>query len=64
MNTSLKQPFYFQLIILVGFIFIALMLFALARLIYRDSFQVGRYIDESMSLIEEDKKTGKASKLN
>jgi hypothetical protein len=46
-----SQPFYFQLLIIGGFVFIALMLFALARSIYRDSFQVGSYIDRSRDFI-------------
>ncbi len=59
MSTSkLKsQPLHFQLILIGGFIFIAFMLFALARSIYRDSFQVGSYIDRSLVLIESKKAT-------
>jgi len=48
---SSGQSFFLQVVLVVGFIFIALMLFALARSIYRDSFQVGGYIDDLESLI-------------
>ncbi len=52
-----SQPLHFQLILIGGFIFIAFMLFALARSIYRDSFQVGSYIDRSLTLVETQKVT-------
>jgi len=50
-----QQPFYFQVVLIVGFVFIVLMLSALARSIYRDLFQVGRYIENSVTLINEQK---------
>ena len=55
MNASkLKtQPLYFQVILIGGFIFIAFMLFALARSIYRDLFQVGKYVQTSVLAIED-----------
>jgi len=49
-----KQPenaFFLQVILVSAFVFTAFMLFALARSIYRDSFQVGAYIDRSMDQI-------------
>lgn len=46
-----KQPFFLQLVLVGGFLFVALMLFALARSIYRDSFQVGRYIADSREAV-------------
>lgn len=50
-RTRGSQPFFFQAMLLGGFLFIAFMLFALARSIYRDSFQVGSYIDRSLEQI-------------
>ena len=50
-----NQPLYFQIVLIVGFVFIAFMLFALARSIYRDLFQVGRYIGDSQTEIAEQK---------
>lgn len=44
---SREEPSLFlQAVLIGGFIFICLMLFALARSIYRDSFQVGSYIGD------------------
>lgn len=53
MTKTQSQPFYFQVVLIGGAVFIALMLFALARSIYGDLFQVGRYIDTSMTAIED-----------
>lgn len=39
-----SQSLFLQIVLIGGFIFICLVLFALARSIYRDSFQVGGYI--------------------
>lgn len=50
-----QQPLYFQIVLIAGFIFIAFMLFALARSIYRDLFQVGRYIEVSQNFLEKQK---------
>ena len=50
-----SQPLYFQIVLIGGFIFIGMMLFALARSIYRDSFQVGKYVQTSVLTIEEEK---------
>lgn len=41
-----ESSLFLQAVLIGGFIFICLMLFALARSIYRDSFQVGSYINE------------------
>jgi hypothetical protein len=61
--TNLKsQPLYFQVVLIGSFIFIALMLFALAQSIYRDSFQVGHYIDDAQKLIETSKSQGVSQK--
>lgn len=57
-----SQPLYFQIVLIGSFIFIALMLFALARSIYRDSFQVGRYIDDSEKTIEMERQAGAEQK--
>ena len=51
-NNQKSQPLYFQIVLIAGFIFIAFMLFALARSIYRDLFQVGKYIEVSQQDIE------------
>lgn len=57
MNASkLKsQPLYFQVILIGGFIFISFILFALARSIYRDLFQIGKYVQTSVLAIEDQK---------
>lgn len=49
------RPLYLQITLIAGFIFITFILFALARSIYRDSFQIRRYIDDSLNLIESGK---------
>lgn len=56
MKTRLKQqPLYFQIVLVGGFIFIALVLFALGSSIYRDVFQVGGFINAAVTTIEEQK---------
>ena len=56
MNTRPQQnSLFLQIVLIGGFIFIALVLFALARSIYRDSFQVGRYIDQSQEFVDSQK---------
>lgn len=56
-KTISKFPLHFRLAIIGGFIFTALVLFALASSVYRDSFQVKPYIDNSLSSIEASKAT-------
>lgn len=45
-RSNTESSLFLQAVLIGGFIFICLMLFALARSIYRDSFQVGSYINE------------------
>lgn len=52
-----EHTLFFQTILVGGFIFIAFMLFALARSIYRDSFQVGSYISDLESRIAVEKQS-------
>jgi len=54
-NKTNQQPLYFKVVLGSCFVIIVFMLFALARSTYRDLFQVGSYIDESVSFIEEQK---------
>jgi cell division protein FtsL len=56
MKAHLKQqPLYFQIVLIGGFIFIALALFALGSSIYRDVFQVGGFINQAVATIEQQK---------
>ncbi|MDD3066447.1 MAG: hypothetical protein PHO48_01285 [Candidatus Gracilibacteria bacterium] len=50
-----SQPLYFQVILIGGFIFISFMLLALGRSIYRDLFQIGKYVQTSVLAIEDQK---------
>ena len=50
-----SPPLYFKVVLGGSFVVIVFMLFALARSTYRDLFQVGIYIDNSSTFIEQKK---------